>query len=270
MMQRVVNAIVKRFPAQAKDRAEELLLGLRDFERMAVPARAALTVTCDDGELKDLEIVEVLAKAGVKGVFAVSPDLIGRPGFLGYPQLREIRDAGHEIAFHGTTHDPFTGFRDKSQLQAVCRDGVARLKGEGLGAPQALIYPYGRHNRAVRAAMAPIFSCAFTTWVGINNSTTNRFAIRRVPFGAYTGKLPATEEWYRQIIGQAVAGNCWPTLMLHPAAEGHSSAHNELLSRIVRYAQDCGVPVHTVSKHLEAAPEPGAGSASAIEDTQPN
>ncbi len=269
-MKRVLNAIVKRLPAQAKDRAEELLLGLRNFERLTVPPRTALTITCDDGELKDLEIVDVLAQAGVKGVFAVSPDLIGRPGFLSYAELRAIREAGHEIAFHGTTHDPFTGFRDKSQLQAVCRDGVARLKAEGLGAPQTVIYPYGYHNRAVRAAMAPIFSCGFTTWVGINRQRTNRYAIRRIPFGAYTGKLRATEQWYRDLIAEAANGNCWPTLMLHPGAQGHTSDHNQLLSRLLKFAQDSGVPVHTASEHLETVATPFGLPAGPMQDRQPN
>lgn len=220
---------------------------------MRPPPHAALTITCDDGELRDLDVVEVLDDLGVKGVFAISPDLIGRPGFLNYAQLRQIRGAGHEIAFHGTTHDAFTGFRDKSQLQAVSRDGMLRLMEEGLGTPTTLIYPYGRNNRAVRAAMAPIFACGFTTWFGINRGLTNRYGIRRVPFGAYTGKLPATEEWYRQIIQQAVDGDCWPTLMLHPAAEGHLSAHNAMLSRLVKFALDRGVPVHTASGHLETS-----------------
>ncbi len=270
MMKRVLNAIAKRMPRQAKDRAEELLLGLRSFERLTVPSRSALTITCDDGELKDLDVVDVLTRLGVKGVFAVSPDLIGRPGFLSYAQLRAIREAGHEIAFHGTTHDPFTAFRDKGQLQAVCRDGVARLKAEGLGAPRTLIYPYGYHNRAVRAAMAPIFSCGFTTWVGINRQRTNRFAIRRIPFGAYTGKLPATEQWYRDFISEAARGNCWPTLMLHPSAQGHTSDHDQMLSRLVKFAQDNGVPIHTAGDHLETVAQPLGLAAGSVQDTQAN
>lgn len=253
MLNRVVNAVVKRLPAHAKDRAEEMVLGLRDFEHLDVPAQSALTVVCDDGELKDFNIVDVLTQAGVKGVFAVSPDLIGRPGFLSFSHLREIREAGHEIAFHGTTHDPFTGFRDKGLLQATVRDGMARLQAEGLGTPTTLIYPFGRHDRAVRRAVAPLFQSAFTTWFGINKGRTNRYAVRRIPFGAYTGKLAASEEWYRGIVDRACAGGCWPTLMLHPGAAEHSADHTALLSRLLRHAAERDLPVRTVAAHLDVS-----------------
>jgi peptidoglycan/xylan/chitin deacetylase (PgdA/CDA1 family) len=255
-MKRIINAIVKRLPTHLGNRAEEKLLGLRDFERLTLPRESALTIVCDDGELKDLEVVEVLNSLEVKGVFAVSPDLIGRPGFLNYEQLRDIRDAGHEIAFHGTTHASFTGFRDKGRLQGVTREGMSRLHAEGLGTPTTLIYPFGKHDRLVRKAMAEHFDCAFTTWFGINKGCTNRYAIRRVPFGAYTGKLPASEDWYRDIINRCSRGNCWPTLMLHPGAAEHNAAHNMLLSRVIRYARDQHLPVRTVEAHLLSSAAP--------------
>lgn len=252
-MNRILNAIVKRLPSHALDRAEERLLGLRPFERLDVPSPAALTITCDDGESKDLDIAAVLDRHGVKGTFAVSPDLIGRPGFLDYEQLRGLHARGHEIAFHGTTHDPFTGFRDKAALAAVCREGVRRLQAEGLGPVSTVIYPYGKHDRAVRAAMRDLFGCGFTTWFGLNRGRTNRYAIRRVPFGAYTGKLPATEAWYRQLIDTCARDGGWLTLMLHPAAEGHRSEHDALLGRLIDHARERGMPVRAANEHLAPA-----------------
>ena len=250
---KIVGAVVKRVPAHAKDRAEEFLLGLRDFERLQVPGTSALTIVCDDGETRDLDVVEVLDKQGVKGVFAVSPQLIGNPGFLGYEELRQIRAAGHEIAFHGTTHDAFTGFADPGQLRQAIDEGLARMAAEGLGRPGTLIYPYGRHNRQARKGVASVFDCAFTTWFGLNRQHANRYAIRRIPFGAYTGKLPATEGWYRGLIDQCAPGSCWPTLMLHPAAAGHVAEHNALLSRLIVHARERGLAVRTVAAHLETA-----------------
>lgn len=125
-MNRIVNAIVGRLASHSFDRVEEMLLGLRDFERLTTPRESCRTIICDDGEVTHLDVVEVLNKRRVKGVFAVSPDLIGRPGFLTYEQLRAIRGEGHELAFHGTTHDPFTGFGDKNNLLNITLDGYAR------------------------------------------------------------------------------------------------------------------------------------------------
>lgn len=252
---RIVRAIANRIPARGKDRAEEFMLPLRAFEKLQLPRESALTIICDDGETRDLDVVEVLDRQGVKGVFAVSPDLIGRPGFLGYEELRQIQAAGHEIAFHGTTHDPFTGFTDAARLKAAIDVGIARLRAGGLGAPATLIYPYGNHNRWVRAAVAPAFACAFTTWFGINRGQVNRYGIRRIPFGAYTGTLPATEAWYRQLFDRCASGDCWPALMLHPAAEGHTAEHTALLARLIKHARARGVAVRTVAAHLDVTPQ---------------
>ena len=266
LVQRIVGAVRKRLPAHGRDRAEELLLPLRDFERLQVPQPPALSIVCDDGEVKDLDIVEVLDRHGVKGVFAVSPDLIGRPGFLDYAQLREIRAGGHEIAFHGTTHDPFTGFADAASLRRAIDDGLARLAAEGLGRPTTLIYPFGRHDRRVRETVSAVFDSAFTTWFGLNQGRTNRYGIRRIPYGAYTGKLPATEDWYRGLIDRCATQGGWPTLMLHPSGQGHTDAHNAMLSRLIAHAQQRGIAVRTVALTLaagtaaagdKAAPVPG-------------
>lgn len=251
---KIVAAIGKRLPAHGKDRAEEFMLPLRPFERLRLPRESTLTIVCDDGEVEDLDVVEVLERQGVKGVFAVSPDLIGRPGFLSYAQLRQIRAAGHEIAFHGTTHVAFTGFRGAGHLKATIDEGVARLCAEGLGNPATLIYPFGRNNRWVRETVAPTFTCAFTTWFGVNRGQVNRYGLRRVPFGAYTGKLPATEAWYRELIDRCADDRCWPTLMLHPAAEEHAPAHNALLAHLIEHSRQRGMPVRTVSAHLSATP----------------
>lgn len=263
MLQRVIQAIAKRVPPHAMDRAEEALLGLRGFERMATPSQPALTIVCDDGELKDLDVANVLDSRGVQGVFAVSPDLIGRPGFLSYEQLRAMRAAGHEIAFHGTTHDAFTSFADTRSLQEAVRDGMRRLHAEGLGTPSTLIYPFGRNSRAVRRAVSDSFDCAFTTWFGLNERHCNRYAIRRIPFGAYTGKLPATEAWYRGLLARCAKGASWPTLMLHPSGPGHERAHDEMLGRLIDHARELGLAVRSVSAHLAAHDTAGTGTPAA-------
>lgn len=257
---RIVRAVANRIPAHAADRAAAALLARRPFERFELPAESALTIVCDDGECRDLEIVELLDRAGAKGVFAVSPDLIGRPGFLGYGELRQVLEAGHEIAFHGTTHDRFTGFADEASLRAAIELGLASLREQDLGSPRTLIYPYGSNNRWVREVVATSFDCAFSTWYGINHRRVNRFALQRIPFGAYTGKLPATEAWYRGLVDQAAGGGAWPVLMLHPAEREHTAEHTALLGRLIEYAQSRGVAVRTVAAHMRRATPEGAPS----------
>jgi len=258
---RLVGAVEKRISPHVRDRAEELLLGWRPFERLHLPPESALSIICDDGSRQDLDIVEVLERHRVKGVFAVSPALIGRAGFLDAVALRALSAAGHEVAFHGDTHDPFTAVA-AATLRGAIDDGVQRLRAEGLGTPRTLVYPFGRHNRAVRAVVAGAFDCAFTTWFGINRGCINRYAIRRIALGAYSGTLPATEDWYRGLLDRAAAGHCWPTLMVHPGSAGHVAAHTAMLSRLIAYAVDRGLAVRTVRAHLGALGGPTGRAAS--------
>ena len=232
-------------------RFEERLWGLRDFERLDVPATPALTVICDDGQMEDLAVADVLSRASVRGVFAVSPDLIGRRGFMNYTLLRQVRDAGHEIAFHGTTHEAFTHQQAERLLEDIFI-GIAQLADEGLAAT-TLVYPYGSNNRWVRALVAPAFDCAFTTWMGFNQRVTNRYALRRIPFGAYAGRKPPPEAWYRRCIERAAAGGCWPAFMLHPGHPAHGPEHNEMLGRLLEHARRCAVGVRTARHHLADA-----------------
>jgi peptidoglycan/xylan/chitin deacetylase (PgdA/CDA1 family) len=232
-------------------RVEERLWGLREFERLDAPSTAALTVICDDGQIEDLAVADVLSQAGMRGVFAVSPDLIGRRGFMNYTLLRQVRDAGHEIAFHGTTHEPFTR-RPAERLLEDIFVGIAQLADEGL-ATTTLVYPYGSNNRRVRALVAPAFDCAFTTWMGFNQRMTNRYALRRIPFGAFAGRRPPPEAWYRQCIQRAAAGDCWPAFMLHPGQRAHRPEHNRMLGRLLEHARQCGVGVRTARQHLADA-----------------
>jgi peptidoglycan/xylan/chitin deacetylase (PgdA/CDA1 family) len=227
----------------------------RDFERLEVPRSSALTVVCDDGEWADLDVVDVLTAAGVRGVFAVSPDLVGRPGFTGYPQLAQLRDAGHEIAFHGTTHEPFTRFRRQVDLSAAVCDGMKRFADEGFF-PTTLVYPYGANNHRVRAWVAPLFDCAFTTWHGANVGATNRYAIRRMAFGAYAGRWTHDEAAYRRCIERAATTACWPAWMLHPGAAGHTREHHAMLARLLAHARSVGVPIRTAREHLADAALP--------------
>lgn len=237
-------------PAHGIDRAEERLLGLRDYERLSVTSGPALTITSDDGDVNNLQTINILDQLYVKGTIAVSPEFVGQSSFLSYPALRSIMAAGHEVAYHGIDHHPLTGFRNQQDLTAASREGLARLQDQYLSAT-TLIYPCGNNNRAVRAAIAPLFRCALTTWYGVNHRTVNRYAIRRIPFGAYSGNPSPSEKSYCELIDAATRDNYWIILMLHPGASEHTGEHNKLLPRLIQYARERGVPIRSVTEHLD-------------------
>lgn len=257
-MKRMLGSIKRRLvPPHATDRWQESLLGLRPFERLPI-GQAALSITCDDGATRGLEVFDALDEAGARGVMAVSPDLAGSAGHLDFAALRSLRERGHELAFHGNDHRPLTDYGQPAALNAAMADGLARLAAEQLPVP-TMIYPCGTNSRWVRQATASAFRGAFTTWYGVNHGTVNRYAIRRVPFGAYAGACPATEAWYLRLIDTAVHERQWLVLMLHPGADEHTREHTALLRRLLRHANDRRLPVRSASAQLEAlAPAPAA------------
>lgn len=251
-----MNSMLRRLRGRlqhASALAEERLGGVRAFEGMLVPPEPVVTVTSDDGSARNLDVAEVLNTVGVKGVFAVSPDLLGRPGMLTLAHLGELRDAGHEIAFHGTSDVPFTSHRSTASLLGDLQRGLQYLRDNGFG-PDVVMYPSGQHNRSIRSAVATVFAAGFSTWFGVNRDVANRYAIRRIPFGAYARS--ATESRYRQLLGDTASCGGWAVLMLHPGAEGHTAAHDRMLGRIVRQAVESSVHVRTAHTQLAAPAAP--------------
>ncbi|WP_428425491.1 hypothetical protein [Methylibium sp.] len=231
-------------------RAEEKALGLLESERLEI-TQGALTLVSDDGEDRNLELANLLGQTGAVASLAVADDFVGRPGFLGYAHLLELQQAGHEIAFHGRTRVPFDLFPDGDALRADLLAGATRLRAQGLSISN-LIYRWGTSTRAARKQVQPLFASASVPWFGLNEGTVNRYALRRIAFGAFTGRSVRTQDWFVRVIEQAAQGRCWPILMLHPGAAGHTAEHNAMLHDLLVHAKHVGLPVRTLAQHLAA------------------
>ncbi|HUS00749.1 MAG TPA: polysaccharide deacetylase family protein [Chitinophagaceae bacterium] len=64
-------------------------------------------------------------------------------------KLREIKEHGHEIAFHSTNHVNFLKYADSSGcnrlIKEEVRDGLRLMNNDGFY-PTTFAYPYGKHN----------------------------------------------------------------------------------------------------------------------------
>lgn len=230
-------------------RIEERALGMRDFEHRKPAGGGALTVMSDDGELANLELARLLADAGVPGAFSVAGDNIGRNGFLDYEQLRQLQAAGHEIVFHGRASAKFAPPMNVAAVAADAASGLAELRAQGL-AVRHLNIRWGTSTRAARRAVATLFDSAFVPWFGVNDASSNRYALRRMAFGAYAGGNMQSEAAYFALIERAVREKLWPVLMLHPGAADHRPEHNALLVRMLGHARQVGLPVLTPTQHF--------------------
>jgi len=62
-------------------------------------------ITFDDGGVSFLDpIAQTLEKHGWKGIFFISTDFIGTPGFLTKEQIVELSERGHVIGSHSCSH----------------------------------------------------------------------------------------------------------------------------------------------------------------------
>jgi peptidoglycan/xylan/chitin deacetylase (PgdA/CDA1 family) len=110
-----------------------------------------VAMTFDDGHVSNAWVAQVLASAGASADFFVNPARVGRPGFLGWSDLREMASWGMSIQSHGMAHrylDEMTAVEaddDLRRSKAIIEDHVGMAV--SLFAP-----PGGRHGPGLAGA----------------------------------------------------------------------------------------------------------------------
>ena len=147
----------------------------------ALPRRT-FVVVFDDGNRDGFdEAYPILERYGFKGVFAV---VVGRVDVrrraMTWAELKELQEAGHEIANHSMSHANVASL-DRAGLAREVGRSAARLR-EHLGAwPRTFVYPFGSWDRsALNAVRAAHHDIAFTTASGATRRTSNRLASPRM------------------------------------------------------------------------------------------
>ena len=135
---------------------------LEHLDGRPLPPRSVLLTFDDAYESLLTAAAPVLARFGARGVVFVVTDQIGghnawdaRTGTVVLPlltaaQLGTLRDAGWEIASHSARHAHLTAAA-RAGMRADLRRSREVLDRLGLGTPRLLAYPYGEHDRRLRA-----------------------------------------------------------------------------------------------------------------------
>lgn len=135
---------------------------LEHLDGRQLPPGSVLLTFDDAYESLLTEAVPVLARLGARGVVFVVTDQIGghnawdaETGTVVLPlltaaQLATLRAAGWEIASHGARHAHLTALT-RAGMRADLRRSRHALQRLGLGTPRLLAYPYGEHDRRLRA-----------------------------------------------------------------------------------------------------------------------
>lgn len=145
-----------------------------------LPKRAAV-LTFDDGYDDVYEhAFPALQKHGMVGTFFITTDFVERPGYVTWDQIKEMADAGMEIAAHSSNHADFARI-GPAELRRQLVEPKAALE-EHIGQKVRFVaYPAGKYNAAVMAATrAAGYDAAVTVLHGTHHTPGLAFELRRV------------------------------------------------------------------------------------------
>jgi len=154
-------------------------------------------LTFDDGYLDNYErAVPVLRELGFPGTFFVTPDSIGRPGFMTWDMLLEISSIpGMEVGSHGLLHMPLADVPEKDARKFIF-DSKNMLEDRLGRAVKAFSYPSGSFTDRVVELVKEAgyeYACA-ASHVHHKKYLKNPYLLRRVKVSSSSGS-PLSFAW---------------------------------------------------------------------------
>jgi len=109
----------------------------------------ALSLTFDDGRASDYEIAfSLCADGGFRGDFFINTAMIGQDGYLTWPQVREMHQAGMSFHSHGHEHVDHSRL-SPPELKRQLRDSKREIEDRVGSEVWFFAAPYGEWNRRV-------------------------------------------------------------------------------------------------------------------------
>lgn len=98
-------------------------------------------LTFDDGHLTNAAAAEAIAREEGRAEFFVNPSMVGKPGFLDWPALREMAAMGMAIQSHGMNHR-YLDQLSPAEVRAELADSKAAIE-DAIGSPVTVYAPAG-------------------------------------------------------------------------------------------------------------------------------
>jgi peptidoglycan/xylan/chitin deacetylase (PgdA/CDA1 family) len=137
-------------------------------------------LTFDDGYADHHDVVlPLLQQYGMVGTFAVTANLVGRPGYLTKAMVRALADAGMDVESHATDHVSVNKLPYAAQVYQLCTS--RRILSEWTGKDvRHFIYPSGDY---LPLPSGPLVSCGYLSAYrkdgGSVESSNEMLALRR-------------------------------------------------------------------------------------------
>ncbi|MEI7603648.1 MAG: polysaccharide deacetylase family protein [bacterium] len=142
----------------------------KDYKLPANP----IIISFDDGYEDHYSVAfPILKKYGFLGVFAVITGNVGKPNYMNWDQILEMKKAGNEIASHTVSHPNLANISSQKLTQEL--ENSKQTLDSTLGQnTQVIIYPSGGYNQSVmQAAKTAGYRIGRTTKYGTVISQSN-------------------------------------------------------------------------------------------------
>lgn len=107
----------------------------------------AVTMSYDDGNIQDRELVSLFNHYGIKGTFNINYGRLGTDGILSKKEIASLYQ-GHEIATHTMNHSVISRCSLSEAASEILEDrkGLEQLTGQII---RGHAYPYGSYNKDI-------------------------------------------------------------------------------------------------------------------------
>ncbi len=174
--ERMNDVTTDAFRAQME--AVESLRQESSGERHTLADGLQIVISFDDGDESHWMAASILEERGLKGLFFVILDRLGRDGYLTVEQIRSLAGRGHAIGSHSRTHRRFDRLSPEEAAEE-CIVSKRELEEFAGGPVDWFAFPGGYHDAgSVRAALD----------AGYRSVRTMRWGYAP---GGMTGLLPA-------------------------------------------------------------------------------
>lgn len=167
-----------------------------------LPERCAALTVDDAYDTFLTGAMPLLRRYGYPASLFVSTDSVGGVGYLGWDELRALRDEGVEIGNHTASH-PYLLNRQEGESEAVWKERIrgdierasAALRRELGGMSPVFAYPYGEYSPEVAKLVAELgFPGAMAQRSGVISPSADRYALPRFPMGGEYATLAGFRE----------------------------------------------------------------------------
>lgn len=173
-------------------------------------SKRCVGLTFDDGLISHYACVRPeLSARSFKGIFFVTPALVGTKGYMSWDHLKELLREGHEIGSHGFSHRPLTYTLAQTLWQELAGSKCLIEKNLGI-IVESFSVPRAYYNSQVhRAAEKAGYRLIFGSFADVN-----RRGIRRPPSLNRIAIKPAMDlAMFRRLIeGQGGASHLTETI----------------------------------------------------------